>query len=210
MRLGILRRAALVAGLFFTGAPALALTLDFDDLAHGEVVESERYDGVRIHVENEMQPFDLAVGFSTNATLSADPDLHGPDWSGGNLAPTTDLGRVLIIQANSFGCADGVCDVADDQAGVPAGMLTFDFDEPITRFGFDLVDLEGPFAPQTSVSFFSGEVLIGRIYFDDEWHIVSGDGKSVGPVMQQLYDSLVSIQKGESEDSFGWLHEVEI
>ena len=51
---------------------------------------------------------------------------------------------------------------------------------------------------------------VGRIYFDDEWHVVNSDGNSVGPVMQQLYDSLVSIQKGESEDSFGWLHEVQL
>lgn len=51
---------------------------------------------------------------------------------------------------------------------------------------------------------------VGRVFFDNEWHIVNGDGRTVGPVMQQLYDSLVGIQKGESEDIFGWLREVEI
>ncbi len=51
---------------------------------------------------------------------------------------------------------------------------------------------------------------VGRIWFDDAWHNVSSDGQTVGPVMQQLYDTLVGIQKGELDDSFGWLHEVDI
>ncbi len=55
---------------------------------------------------------------------------------------------------------------------------------------------------------------VGRVWFDDEWHVVNGarggDGKTVGPVMQQLYDTLVGIQIGELDDNFGWLHEVEI
>ena len=51
---------------------------------------------------------------------------------------------------------------------------------------------------------------IGRIYFDSEWHILNGDGYTVGPVMQKLYDSLVQLQRGEVEDKFCWLHEVKI
>ena len=51
---------------------------------------------------------------------------------------------------------------------------------------------------------------VGRVFFDTDWHIVNGDGQTVGPVMQQLYDSLVGIQRGEDEDVFGWLREVEI
>lgn len=50
---------------------------------------------------------------------------------------------------------------------------------------------------------------VGRVWFDNDWHPIHKDGKTVGPVMQKLYDSLVGIQKGEQEDSFGWLHEVE-
>jgi branched-chain amino acid aminotransferase len=30
----------------------------------------------------------------------------------------------------------------------------------------------------------------------------------VGPVMQQLYDLLVGIQKGEADDEFGWTVDV--
>ena len=55
---------------------------------------------------------------------------------------------------------------------------------------------------------------VGRVWFDDQWNIVNasrgGDGQTVGPVMQKLYDTLIGIQIGELEDSFGWLHEVEI
>lgn len=51
---------------------------------------------------------------------------------------------------------------------------------------------------------------VGRIYFDDEWHVIHKDGKTVGPIMQKVYDSLVELQKGDREDRFGWLHEVEI
>ena len=51
---------------------------------------------------------------------------------------------------------------------------------------------------------------VGRVYFDSKWHIVNGDGYTVGPVMQRLYDSLVQLQRGEVEDRFGWLHEVEM
>jgi branched-chain amino acid aminotransferase len=49
---------------------------------------------------------------------------------------------------------------------------------------------------------------VGRIWFDGDWHSIYQDGHSVGPVMQQLYDALVGIQKGEQPDQFGWLHEV--
>ena len=51
---------------------------------------------------------------------------------------------------------------------------------------------------------------VGRVYFDSKWHIVNGDGYTVGPVMQKLYDSLVQLQRGEVEDRFGWLHEIEM
>ena len=51
---------------------------------------------------------------------------------------------------------------------------------------------------------------VGRIWFDDAWHPIYEDGHSVGPIMQQLYDVLVGIQRGEIADQFGWLHEVQI
>lgn len=51
---------------------------------------------------------------------------------------------------------------------------------------------------------------VGRIWFDDRWNNVYQDGQSVGPRMQELYDLLVGIQKGEVDDEFNWLYEIEI
>ena len=45
---------------------------------------------------------------------------------------------------------------------------------------------------------------VGRIWFDGQWHRFYGNGEEVGPVMQQLYDTLCQIQRGECEDNFGW------
>ena len=49
---------------------------------------------------------------------------------------------------------------------------------------------------------------VGKIWFDDQWHTIIEDGQSVGPILQEIYDLLVGIQKGELTDQFGWLHEV--
>lgn len=51
---------------------------------------------------------------------------------------------------------------------------------------------------------------VGKVYFDQQWHSIHDDGKSVGPVVQEMYDTLVGIQKGELTDEFGWTHEVKI
>lgn len=37
-----------------------------------------------------------------------------------------------------------------------------------------------------------------------------GNGDKAGPVISKLYDRLVKIQTGETEDKFGWLHEIKI
>ncbi|MFM1896344.1 MAG: hypothetical protein RLZZ385_1418 [Pseudomonadota bacterium] len=49
---------------------------------------------------------------------------------------------------------------------------------------------------------------VGRIHFDGKWHSFHDNGQSVGPVMQQLYDLLVGIQRGELADPYGWTHPV--
>jgi branched-chain amino acid aminotransferase len=51
---------------------------------------------------------------------------------------------------------------------------------------------------------------VGRLWFDSEWHSFFDNGQSVGPVMQELYDLLVGIQRGELDDPYGWIHEVRI
>ena len=51
---------------------------------------------------------------------------------------------------------------------------------------------------------------VGRIWFDQQWHSFYGEGQAVGPVMQNLYDLLVGIQKGELTDQYGWTHAVSL
>ena len=75
------------------------------------------------------------------------------------------------------------------------------------------IDLRGEFDSFAEMSACGTAAVlspVGRVYFDSKWHIVNGDGYTVGPVMQKLYDSLIQLQRGEIEDQFGWLQEVEI
>ena len=51
---------------------------------------------------------------------------------------------------------------------------------------------------------------VGKIWFDQKWHIFYGNGEKVGPVMQGLYDCLCQIQRGERPDKFGWTPEVQV
>lgn len=51
---------------------------------------------------------------------------------------------------------------------------------------------------------------VGKLWFDNAWHYFHDKGESVGPVMQQIYDILCQIQRGEREDSFGWTRTVQV
>lgn len=51
---------------------------------------------------------------------------------------------------------------------------------------------------------------VSKIRVGDTWHKFYGDGKEIGPVTQALYDRLTAIQKGETEDTFGWTEVVPI
>lgn len=83
------------------------------------------------------------------------------------------------------------------------------------RLGLDVeerpIDLRAEFGDfQEMAACGTAAVLspVGRVWYDDAWHTVQQGPDSVGPVMQELYDLLVGIQKGEVEDSYGWVHEV--
>ncbi len=132
------------SGLDSTGSPPLdyagnpANNLD-GTLFHGT-------DGVRVSGEDPNRAFDLLVAFDTTfGGPTSDPDLIGPPWSGGN-APDAELGRVLVVQQNNLDATprDGLLDDPDDEEIGPAGVLRFDYDEPMRAFGFDLIDVEDP------------------------------------------------------------------
>ena len=51
---------------------------------------------------------------------------------------------------------------------------------------------------------------VGKVWFDNDWRTVFQDGESVGPIMSELYELLVGIQRGEKEDKFGWLYNIDL
>jgi branched-chain amino acid aminotransferase len=45
---------------------------------------------------------------------------------------------------------------------------------------------------------------VGKIRMNDKWYTFFGGGEAIGPVTQALYDRLTAIQKGETDDPYGW------
>ncbi len=132
-------QATLATALLAGTAPVDALAIDFEEFGHGEVV------GRVVAADNFNRSFDYAVAFDTNAADTADPDLErGGGWSVGNLAPSTDLGNILILQENDTGCASGTCSSPDDEGERPAGTFAFRLGdgEVASFFSFDLIDVE--------------------------------------------------------------------
>ncbi len=158
-RTGIRHAAAALAALLLLAAgvrDSRGLVFDFEDLQHGEIALGTR--GILdISAHNPNRSFDLAVGFDSRLTGTRDPDLEaGPGgWSGGNLAGA-DLGVLLVLQENSIGCGDGICDAPDDEGRRPAGELVFRFSTPVRDFRFDAVDIEGVMAERASITFYDG------------------------------------------------------
>jgi len=167
-------------GLAFVGlsaSPVQGLTLDFENLSHGDVVRNQfASSGVTISVSNPNESndmFDLGVIFDADPLAYpgiSDDDLQGPTWATGNLSLNTVLGKTLIIQENqsnrplgsdfqtdSSGQVVKITDPfkVDDEGKKPAGSIFFDFDAPISNFGFDLVDVEQGSADLAVVRFFS-------------------------------------------------------
>lgn len=158
------------AALAAFGGTASADMIDFNALVHGQIVTTQfqASHGVTISALNPNTGPDLAIAFDSNQLGTADPDLQGPPWSGGNLPLNTPMGSLLILAENYWNPDhDDVLDIPDDEAGMPAGWITFDFDTAITSFGFDMVDVEGVPAEDTWIDFYLGEVFVGSVGYSD-------------------------------------------
>lgn len=51
---------------------------------------------------------------------------------------------------------------------------------------------------------------IGRIKYNDKEFIFYDNGNSAGPITTKLYNTLLSIQRGEIEDKYSWLYKVNL
>ena len=128
--------AVLASAFIAQSGQAMTIELDFDNggsIVHGQVIDNE-YAGIDIWAENEGGGPDLAVAYDSDNRRNyngRDKDLEGAPWAGGNASDTTDSGNSLIIQENSRGCGDGVCNRPDDEGSRPAGSLYIDFNQAI-------------------------------------------------------------------------------
>ena len=158
--------AACVVGMTASaraGAPGGTL-LDFNDLQPGTIVDTEYVGrGVRISVQRTSTGPAVATLYDTRRTGEPDPDQQMP-FDLGNLAPSGPGGNVLIIPENATDSnKDGRIDQPNDEGARPAGQFTFDFTVPITQFGFDLTDVEGPAEYNANAGYFASFYLNGNL-----------------------------------------------
>ncbi|MEL7483435.1 MAG: hypothetical protein AAFN41_03680 [Planctomycetota bacterium] len=151
-------------------SPAFGQAFTFDSLAHGEIVTNQYEPMMTISAENYRRPHNLLVGFNTNATGTADPDLEAP-WLGGNLlhnGVSTDLGTALIISETDVDAdGDGIIDDPSDEGLRPAGRIDIEFARPVPMFGLDVVDIEGQVSEFSSLVFFVNGSAVGVVDFED-------------------------------------------
>jgi hypothetical protein len=181
LELAVAVAAAMVA------VQAQALTLDFEEFTHGQVVSTPdlaNYKGFVIAVENFQAGHpDLGVVFdSEDEVNTADPDLErGAGWAAGNLAPGSVLGNLLIIQENAVGCGDGVCGDPDDEARRQAGTITLSLSPsstPFNSFEFDLIDLDETTAENGSIEFLIDGTQTALFDFDEFTGVTWGDNSA--------------------------------
>ena len=139
---------------------ALATLVTFDEpgLVHGTVVDTDfaALGITSITTTNIGGGPDLGVIFDSDfAGSTSDSDLLNP-WAGGNLMGDTSAGNILIIQENSTGCGDDVCNNPDDEGSRPAGDFDIVFAQPQLSFGFDLFDVDNATAEDGNIVFYDG------------------------------------------------------
>ncbi len=169
--------AALAAIAVVAPLASAEIIFDFESLVHGEIVTNQFAPMLTISAINPNRGFNIAAAFDTSLMGTADPDLEGPPWAGGNLAlsPTeTQLGRALIIAENDLDANfDGILDDPDDEGSRPAGQLIFDFSQTIDTFGFDVIDIEGSVQEFSRLEFFFDGTSVATVGFDQFTSVAS-------------------------------------
>ena len=162
-------------------------TQTFNDLSHGQIVDNEFSNGINgftVSGANIGGGPDLIVAFDTFEQNTADPDLEDP-FNLGN-ANTSEIFRdlqdpnisgssisrffdALIIQENGQEDPNnkGFIDANPDDEGTrPAGTIQLEFESPISRFGFDLLDVENV-GEEFNLVFSNGDEVLATVPFEE-------------------------------------------
>jgi hypothetical protein len=176
--------SSLVAAIPLCALPASAVTIDFEEFDHGDVVAAPvALNGdYTLVADNASRSFDAAVAFDTGRSGTADDDLErGSGFATGNIADAQ-LGNILILQENDD-CDATSCDSPDDEANRPAGKFTFLLDELQESFSFDLVDVDSATSEAGRITFFllaDGEVDVEVASFSFAEFLGLGQGVEFG------------------------------
>ena len=150
---------------------------------------------MNISAVNFQLPGAMPIAFDSQQLGTSDPDLQGPSWSVGNLAPDTILGKVVIVPENMVDANnDGIVDDPDDEGSRPAGELVLTFNDVMTGFGFDVLDVEGVVQEMSTLEFFLFGNSVASVGFNEftdpssplyDPSIVFGDNSAnrVSPIM---------------------------
>jgi len=127
--------------------------IDFNDLDEGRIVNNQYLtEGLTISAVNSGGGPDLAIIFNSADPTGQDPDLGTPneEFNGPGVGTGGESGagvndealfNILIIAEDAGGSgSDGTVNDPDDEAG--GGVITFDFDEPVTVNDMKIIDLE--------------------------------------------------------------------
>jgi len=156
-----------LAACLLPGSAHALFTVNFDadgmgdPIVHGQVIDDEYtlanggivdggtggVVGMTVSALNGGGGPDLGVAFDTTLGVTEDPDLQDPFTVPTNTSLESDSsitnpGNILIVQENSTGCGDGVCDSPDDEGGGP-NTFTFTFSDAVTLFSVDVFDVDG-------------------------------------------------------------------
>ena len=151
------RAAMVLAALLLLGAvSAPAITIDFENFAHGDVVSGDQV-GYTLTADNfnKKQP-DVAIAFTATSTgrksLSKQPGL-------------SDYGNVLILQDEH--CKKGSCTDQWHSPGHSSGTLSFTLDDAANSLSFDLLGLSRGSLKKSTVTFFDGATELETVKLKD-------------------------------------------
>jgi hypothetical protein len=148
------RAAMVLAALLLLGAfPAPAITIDFENFAHGDVIAFDQA-GYTLTADNfnKSKP-DAAIAFDAASTERK--KLSGLD----------DLGNILVLQDPH--CKKGSCTNDWHSSGHSSGVFEFAFDESANAVSFDLIGFNRGSIKKSSITFFDGSTEIAKFALKD-------------------------------------------